>query len=410
MPPTLVMPRLSDSMEEATILEWLKGPGDTFVRGEALVEIETDKATVVYEAEHDGEISEILVAAGGVAKLGESIATLAGGADPAPATPVPAAAAPPEAVVQETPAVTTTPASSASTSPASERVRATPVARRTATQLGVSLRDVPATGPGGRVTRNDVERAATNAPAQSAASSAGVSSAVSDGTPLRGESESIKLTTTRATIARRMEAASLVPVFALSMEVDMSAVVALRRAGVPDRDRVPSLNDFVVKAVSLALRDHPDFNSTFEDGEIKRHSRVNVGVAVAVDDLLLVPAVMDADRLPLRALADETSRLVQAARDRGLTVDELTAGTFTVSNLGMFGITSFTAVINVPQVAILAVGSVERRARETAGGVEFRDSATLTLSCDHRAVYGADGARFLGRVRELVESPLALVL
>jgi pyruvate dehydrogenase E2 component (dihydrolipoamide acetyltransferase) len=202
-----------------------------------------------------------------------------------------------------------------------------------------------------------------------------------------------------------------IPSFEVVVHADLTTVVALRRDADQLVEPVPSVNDFVVKAVALALREHPAFNASFVGGRCERHGRVNVGVAVATDDSLLVPAVMDADRKPLAAIAADTRDLVARARARRLTPDELTASTFTVSNLGMFDVRSFTAVINAPQVAILAVGAAARTPVESsAGRVTFRDVATLTLTSDHRAVYGADAARFLGRVRQLLEHPLALVL
>jgi pyruvate dehydrogenase E2 component (dihydrolipoamide acetyltransferase) len=363
----LRMPKLSDSMAEATIVGWLKQPGEAFARGDGLVEVETDKATVVYEAEVDGVLGEILVSAGDSAALGEPIARLGG--EVAPVASV--AAAPPPAVRKA-------------------RARATPVARRTAIRLGVALDRLTGTGPGGRIRQLDVLRAgpATNG-------------------DLKGATTPVPLTTTGETIARRMtQSRSEIPSFDVAMAVDLTTVVELRRGA----DQPPSINDFVVKAVGLALREHPAFNASFVDGRSERHGRVNVGVAVATDDALLVPAVLDADRKPLAEIAAETRDLAARARARRLSPDELTASTFTVSNLGMFAVSSFTAVINAPQVAILAVGGTARTPVETAaGGVAFRDVATFTLTSDHRAVYGADAARFLGRVRQLLEHPLTLL-
>lgn len=354
------MPRLSDSMEQATIAAWLKQPGDSFGRGEPLVEVETDKATVVYEAEEDGVLAEILVPEGGAARLGEPIARLAGG-EPEP----------PDAVV---------------VAPVT-RARATPVARRTAVQLGVALNTLTGTGPGGRIRKLDVVRANGSA---------------------KGATTTVELTATRETIARRMtQSRSEIPTFDVAVRADVSKILELRR-GI---ECPPSVNDFVVKATALTLREFPEFNSSFVDGRSERHSRINVGVAVATDDALLVPAVLDADTKSLGQIAAETRDLAQRAKDRRLTPDELTASTFTVSNLGMFGVHSFTAVINPPQVAILAVGSAERTPVETeSGGVAFRDVATLTLSSDHRAVYGADAARFLGHLRQLLEQPLVMLV
>ena len=366
------MPRLSDSMEEATISAWLRQPGDAFRRGEPLVEVETDKATVVYEAEADGVLAEILVPEGETAALGAPIARLAGGDDEDEAAAVVPA---PAAVV------------------GGARARATPVARRTAVELGVALQALTGTGPGGRIRKLDVVRAGSTSAANGA---------------LKGATTAVPLSPTRETIARRMtQSRSEIPTFDVTVRVDLTTILELRR----DVDGAPSVNDFVVKAAALTLRSFPEFNSSFVDGHSERHARVNVGVAVAAEDALLVPAVLDADAKPLAAIAAETRELAQRAKARRLTPDELTASTFTVSNLGMFDVHSFTAVINPPQVAILAVGAAARTPVETsAGGIEFRDTALFTLSSDHRAVYGADAARFLAHLRRLLEHPLALLL
>jgi pyruvate dehydrogenase E2 component (dihydrolipoamide acetyltransferase) len=379
------MPRLSDSMEEATISAWLKQPGDEFRRGEPLVEVETDKATVVYEAEVDGVLAEILVAEGGTAALGAPIAKLAGGDDEVEASEAPAAVAPP-AVEPAVAAVAAAPARG-------ERARATPVARRTAVELGVGLHGLSGTGPGGRIRKLDVVRAGSTSTANGG---------------LKGTTTAVPLSPTRETIARRMtQSRSEIPTFDVTVRVDVTTILELRR----DVEAAPSVNDFVVKAVALTLRELPAFNSSFVDGHSERHDRINVGIAVATEDALLVPAVLDADAKPLAAIAAETRELAQRAKARRLTPDELSASTFTVSNLGMFDVHSFTAVINPPQVAILAVGSAVRTAVETAaGGVEFRDTALFTLSSDHRAVYGADAARFLGHLRRLLEHPLSVLL
>jgi pyruvate dehydrogenase E2 component (dihydrolipoamide acetyltransferase) len=388
----LTMPKLSDSMAEAIIVRWLKSPGDAFARGEALIEVETDKATVVYEAESDGTLDTIVVPEGGTAAVGQLIATLANGAGPPTAVPETATPAAAEAAV---------PAHSAARG---ERPNATPVARRTAVELGLSLHGIAGTGPGGRITRGDVQKAAAadGAPAQTLAPSA------AEG---RGEVRAVELTATQATIARRMvESATTVPVFTVSVDVDMSLVAELRAGARAQRDDVPSLNDFVVKAAAATLRELPRFNASYVDGRVEQYSRVNVGIAVALDDALLVPVVFDADAKTMSEIAAETRRLAEAARRRALRPEELRDGTFTVSNLGMFGVRSFTAIVDVPQTAILAVGGVRRApVEDAAGGVSFRDVMTATLSCDHRVVYGADGARFLSRLRELLERPLLLL-
>jgi pyruvate dehydrogenase E2 component (dihydrolipoamide acetyltransferase) len=354
----LTMPKLSDSMADAVIVRWLKAPGQSFARGDALIEVETDKATVVYEAEADGKLDSILVPEGASVAIGEPIATLAN-----------SDGAPPNDGAGGT------------------RPNATPVARRRAVELGVSLHGIAGTGPGGRITREDVQRAAQ--------SSAPVQQPVASG---KGDVRVVELTATQATIARRMvESASTIPVFTVSADVDMSLIVALRHGAREEGGDVPSVNDFILKGAALALREFPRFNASYVDGKVECYSRINVGIAVATEDALLVPVVLDADTKTLSEIASDTRRLADAARGRTLQPDDLRDATFTVSNLGMFGVRSFTAIVDPPQVAILAVAGLRR------------DVMTATLSCDHRVVYGADGARFLSRLRELLERPLALV-
>jgi pyruvate dehydrogenase E2 component (dihydrolipoamide acetyltransferase) len=360
------MPKLSDSMADAVILRWLKSEGDAFSRGEALIEVETDKATVVYEAEVDGKLGAILAPEGASVAVGEPIATLANGSSP---TTERREAAP------------------AAGAAADARPNATPVARRTAVELGVSLHGIAGTGPGGRITSEDVQRAAESGEIQIQAASAG-----------KGDVRVIELTATQATIARRMvESATTIPAFTVTADVDMALIAALRKGAREEGGDVPSLNDFVVKAAALTLREFPRFNASYADGKLECYSRINVGIAVATDDALLVPVVADADHKSLAEIAAVSRRLADAARQRALQPDELRDATFTVSNLGMFGVRSFTAIIDPPQVAILAAGGVRD------------DVMTVTLSCDHRAVYGVDGARFLARLRDLLERPLVLV-
>jgi pyruvate dehydrogenase E2 component (dihydrolipoamide acetyltransferase) len=384
----LTMPKLSDSMADAVILRWLKSPGEAFARGEGLIEVETDKATVVYEAEWDGTLDSILVPEGGTAAVGQAIATLANGEGaiavrdeepPAPAaeTPVTGDGAP------------------------ERRPNASPVARRTAVELGVSLHGIVGTGPGGRITAEDVAKAAADAPATAQEGSAGG----------KGGVTTLELTPTQATIARRMVASTTtIPTFTVSADVDVSLLTALRRGARDAGEDVPSVNDFVVKAAAKTLRELHRFNASYVDGRVELYSRVNVGIAVATDDALLVPVVLDADRKSLVEIAEDTSRLADAARRRALQPDDLHHGTFTVSNLGMYGVRSFTAIVDPPQVAILAVGGARREPFEDGDRVDFRDVLTLNLTCDHRVVYGSHGAEFLSRLRALLEQPLVLTL
>jgi pyruvate dehydrogenase E2 component (dihydrolipoamide acetyltransferase) len=392
----LTMPKLSDSMADAVILRWLKSPGEAFERGEGLIEVETDKATVVYEAESAGTIGSILAPEGATVAVGEPIATLGNGDRGTEGAQRPASA---KAEPKSAPSVGPPAAPPREDGPNAGRPNATPVARRTAVELGVSLYGLAGTGTGGRITREDVQRAAE--PGAAAQQPAGGG---------RGDVRTIELTATQATIARRIvESATTIPVFTVSADVDMSLIRALRRGDGKDGGDVPSLNDFVLKAASKTLREFPRFNASYADGKVESYSRINIGIAVATDNALLVPVVFDADQKTLSQIAADTRRLADAARRRALQPGDLRDGTFTVSNLGMFGVRSFTAIIDPPQVAILAVGGVRRSAAEDeSGDLAFLDLMTVTLTCDHRVVYGADGAKFLARLAELLERPLTL--
>jgi pyruvate dehydrogenase E2 component (dihydrolipoamide acetyltransferase) len=400
-PRELTMPKLSDSMADAVILRWLKSAGEDFARGEGLIEVETDKATVVYEAEWDGTLDSILVQEGATVAVGEPIATLADG-DGAAGREAPSAHSQSERVAPPPAPLPAADARLAADDSASGRPVATPVARRSAVELGVSLHGLTGTGPGGRITVDDVTRAAAEAPTSS------TPPAVSG----KGEVSVHEPTPTQATIARRMvESATTIPVFTVSADVDVSQIVATRSEARDKGDDAPSVNDFVVKAVATTLREFPRFNASYVDGKVETYSRVNVGIAVATDDALLVPVVRDADRKSLAELGEEARTLADGARRRALRPEDFHDGTFTVSNLGMFGVRAFTAIVDPPQVAILAVGGARREPVEDGPDrIAFRDVLTVTMSCDHRVVYGADGARFLSRLRELLERPLALAL
>ena len=394
----VTMPRLSDSMEEGTILRWLRAAGDVVRKGDDLVEIETDKATMVYEAEAEGTVLEILVQDGGVAAVGAVIAVLANGAEAHPESP--ATPARPKARSAAAPTIEGTAAPEAA-----RRPRATPAARRTAAELGISLAGVAGSGPDGRIGLEDVRSAAGRggAPAPPARAAGEAQD--------RGAPEVVALTATQRTIARRMtESTSTIPQFTVTVEIDMEAAADLRESLKElTPEAAPSINDLIVKAAALTLREQPAFNSSWDDGRLLRWPRVNVGVAVALDDALLVPAVFDADVKSLGQIALETRGFAERAGSRTLTAAELTAGTFTVSNLGMLGVRRFTAVVNPPQVAILAVGAVELRPVVDADGhISARRCMDATLTCDHRVVYGADGARFLTRLRAFLERPLTL--
>lgn len=413
----IVMPRLSDSMEEGTIVRWLKADGDQVRRGEELVEIETDKATMPYESDAEG-ILRILVEEGRTLPIGEVIATVGEEAGPAPGREGAEAPAETHAAAGAEPAEGAPVAAQPAPQPpaaaqAGERVFASPVARRIARERGVDLTSLAGSGPGGRIVKADVEAAA-----QETAGTPGTPAPVPPApAPADGESGRGTVTVTepsraQALIARRMaESRATVPSFTLETTVDMTTAVSLRaemKETALDGELVPTVNDLVVKAAAIALREQPGANGAWRDGRFERYSRVNVGVAVAGEGSLVVPTVFDADRLTLAQIAEATQGLAARVRSGEITPPELSSGTFTVSNLGMFGVRAFEAIINQPQAAILAVGAVQERPAVHDGQVVPRMLMDLVLACDHRVLYGADGARLLERIRALLEAPLSL--
>jgi len=418
------MPRLSDSMEEATILQWLVAEGDAVEPGQPLAEIETDKATVIYEAEAGGTVLALSVGEGASVPLGAPIAVIGEPGEELPsvssaetlASAAAEAPGPRAAVAAPTPAGAMTEAASVtdgSSPPRAGRPKASPLARRLAARVGVDLGALAGSGPNGRVIRADVERALAAANGGSGAVAATAESVPREQiAAAKGEAVVHQLTRLRQTVARRMaESRATVPDFELRCEVDMSTAVDLRERLREVTDPAPSHNDFIVKAVALALRDFPRVNGSFRDGAVETYARINVGIAVAADDALVVPTIFDADRMSLGEIGRTARALAARVRDGSISPAELGGATFTVSNLGMYGIDSFSAVINPPQAAILAVGSVKPRAVVLEDGeVTARPTVMLTLACDHRVLYGADGARFLDRVRELLERPDALLL
>ena len=420
----VVMPRLSDSMEEGTVLRWLKSVGDEVKRGDELVEIETDKANMTYEASDEGTLIEIVADEGATLPIGETIARIGepgetGGDGRAPSKEPPEEKDEPEPEPTREPKAQATAERPAPAPSGNGRVKASPVARRMARDLDVQLESIQGSGPGGRIVKADVEAAAGGEKRPPAAKPAdGSAAGRPQPTPetAKGETQVVELTRLQATVARRMaESKATVPHFYLSMEIDMSEAVALRarfKEIAAEDQPVPTFNDMVVKACARALREFPRANGSYRDGHVEVYSRVNVGVAVAAQDALVVPTIFDADRKSLGEIAAESRGLAQKVRDGKITPPELSGGTFTVSNLGMFGISNFSAVINPPQAALLAVGALEPKpvADRTTRRVVVRDMMGVNLACDHRILYGADGARFLGRVRDLLEQPLALAL
>jgi pyruvate dehydrogenase E2 component (dihydrolipoamide acetyltransferase) len=450
----IVMPRLSDSMEEGTVLRWLKGVGDEVAVGDELVEIETDKANMVYESDLAGTIVEVLAQEGDTLPVGDPIARVGdasevpsggngagapGATSPAgnggaadrpeaetPASPPPEHQEPAGAAPQGPPPATAAPPTpSAAGIGGDGRVKASPIARRIAEDRGLDLQGLSGSGPGGRIVKADVERALESgvAPAAAPAAPSAPAQAPAGPTPgvsekpetAKGQVEVVELTKLQQTVARRMaESKATAPHFYLQAEIDMTAAVEGRaklKASAKEDEVVPTFNDMVVKACALALREYPRANGAYRDGRIELYSRINIGVAVAAQDALVVPTVFDADQKGLRRIATEARALASRVRDGSITPPELSGGTFTVSNLGMYGISNFHAVINTPQAGILAVGEVKAKPVVTdSGQIEPRQLMGVTLACDHRILYGADGAEFLALVRELLEEPLGLAL
>jgi pyruvate dehydrogenase E2 component (dihydrolipoamide acetyltransferase) len=529
----VTMPRLSDSMEEGTVLKWLVEEGGEVKRGEPLVEIETDKANMTYDADTDGVLVEIVAQEGDTLEIGEVIARIGdageaksdgggkaeaeedggeeeaeggeeeadggeeegeaegedesaaeeeGGTDEAddaeaekesePATAEgdgeeaqaeadeeesgeaddaaaaegeEAAAAGADGGGGETQAgAGTATREKTSNGNGDGRVKASPVARRMARDLGVELAQLEGTGPGGRIVKADVQAAAENggaaqkeAPAKGEAETA--EEPAGDGAEgeakeekkaakkekkaakkeaqkaeagPKGDVEVEELTRLQQTVSRRMaESKATAPDFSIALTVDMTAAVDLRSRLKEISETVPSFNDMVVKAAATALREHPRVNGAYRDGKFELYDRVNVGIAVAAMDALVVPTIFDADKKSLGQIARDARAVIGKVKDKTVTPPELSSGTFTVSNLGMFGIEQFTAIINPPQAAILTVGKLGKQpAVDDKGRVVARDQMGLTLVCDHRILYGADGAEFLARIKDLLEQPLSLAL
>jgi pyruvate dehydrogenase E2 component (dihydrolipoamide acetyltransferase) len=412
------LPRLGQGMEAGTIVRWLKSEGDAVEKGEPLYELDTDKVTQEVEADSGGVLLKIVVPDGEV-DVGTTIAVIGAqgedasellaangdGASPAPATAASpeAAAGLTEAAVPEVhaaheftgaPPEPSSPPVVAAATTASGRVKASPLARRIAREEGVDLRALTGTGPEGRVIAEDVERAAEAPVAVRFAA--------------EPEFEVIELSSVRRTIARRLSEAWESPVFQLTVTVDASELVATRESMVErlrEGEVKPTVNDVLTRLVAAALMRHRPVNSLFVDGKIHRYASANVGIAVATQSGLVVPVVRGAERATVQEVATARADLVSRARDGKLQLVDLEGGTFTISNLGMYGIDQFVAVLNPPQVAILAVGSIADRPTAIDGEIEVVPTMTMTLTCDHRALDGSEGAEFLQTLQALVEAP-----
>ena len=428
------LPRLGQGMESGTIVKWLKGEGDPVKKREPLYELDTDKVTQEVEAEADGVLLKIVVDSGEVevgktiafiGEEGEEVSSDNGGAPPQAAEAETGTAESDDAAVEEedeaetegssaagmddqrargqeaaaaTAAAETAAVTEAPARTSDGRVKASPLARRLAREKGIDIATLQGSGPEGRIVAEDVERATVAAPTAQPARAAAPS----------GEVEEVPLTSTRKTIARRLTEAWQAPVFQLTVSADMTRSLELRERLVGrlrEGEAKPTLGDLLTKVVAAALVRHPAVNAHFSGDRILRFPYAHVGIAVAAPNGLIVPVIRDADRKTIAEIAADRADLVSRARDGKLQRGDLEDGTFTISNLGPFGIEQFVAVLNPPQAAILAVGSTEERPVASGGEVVVRPMMTMTITCDHRAIDGADGADFLRTVKELLEEP-----
>lgn len=431
--PDVFMPRLSDTMTEGILSQWLKREGDTVRRGDVLAEIETDKATMELEAYDSGVLSRILVTPGTTVPIGQPIAVIGEPSDAASPTPTgtaPSAAAatttavapPPVGGEPSTPVTSAVPATSAAR-PA--RPPASPLARALAREHGLDMADITGTGPGGRIVRADV-RAAVAAHEQRRATPAAPSvppgprpTATAPPAPARVDGQvgaddtRVPLTSIRRITAERLTAsATTTPHFYLTSVADAEALLAFRadlNGQLADTGTKVSVTDLLIRACAVTLRAHPQVNSSWGGDHLVRHAHVHVGCAVALDEGLIVPVIRDADRKGITEIATEAHALADRARAGRLVPEEFTGGTFTISNLGMFGIDHFTAVINPPEAAILAVGAARAEAVVRDGHLVAGTTMKLTLSIDHRVVDGATAAAFLRDLVTVLERPLRIL-
>ena len=445
----VVMEALSPTMEEGRLVKWVKNEGDTVAKGEVLAEVETDKAVMELVARGDGVLRKRVLGEGQTAPVGQLVGVIAaadedigsilssapaaaetaggGAATAAPATPAAPAAPPtpgtPAPTATQAPAATQAPSAPAPSGPAPTapapsgpapsapvpphenggRPRSSPLARRLASDRGLDLGRVQGSGPGGRIIKRDIEAASTAGPAATPSAAPRPAAA--------GDYTDVPLTQIRKTIARRLtESIGPIPTFYLTMEADLTRTAELRQAMTEAGNEFKvSFNDIILKAVATALARHPEVNAHWLGDRVRQFHRVHLGMAVAIEDGLITPVLFDADRKGLGELSQEARDLAAKARARKLTPNEYTGSTFSVSNLGMFGIGQFTAIINPPESGIVAVGAVEERPVVVDGQVVVRKRVRFTMSCDHRVIDGATGARFLQDVRRMLENPLMIV-
>jgi len=418
------MEALSPTMEEGRLVKWLKAEGAAVKSGDVLAEVETDKAVMELVARGDGILRKQLIPEGTTAAVSSLVGIIAGadedisaflGGAAAPAAAAPAAAATPAAAAPApaAPAAATV----AAAPPATGRVTASPLARRIAGDAGLDIRSIQGSGPGGRIIKRDIEaamqgaapRAAASTPAPAAAAAPAFRAAPAfNGEAFRDE----PLTQIRKTIAKRLgESIGPIPTFYLTAEFDLSRAAELRSAAAELGDAFKvSFNDIILKAVATALTQHPEVNAHWLGDKIRYFNTVHLGMAVATDDGLIVPVIFDAQTKGMAQISAEAKVLAKKARERKLKPEEFTGSTFSVSNLGMMQIDQFTAIINPPEAAILAIGAIEDKVQVGPdGGFEVKKKLRVTMSCDHRIIDGAVGAKFLQTLRRLIENPLLLL-
>ncbi|MEC8769361.1 MAG: dihydrolipoamide acetyltransferase family protein [Planctomycetota bacterium] len=445
----VTMPRLSDTMESGTIVEWKVAVGDKVSSGDVVADVETDKATMELAVYDDGTIASIDVEPGQQVDVGTVIALLAEkGEDPAnikpssaaPA-PAPAPAATPVPAPEPAPAPVASPVAAPAAPASGGGMRISPVARRMAEAAGIPLATIVGTGPSGRIIKRDVEAAmaagaetaasvppAANVPAVAAtpiaqpvaqaapAAITPIESMAGHGSPMA--SRRVPLSNMRQVIARRLvESKTTIPHYQVSMSFDMDPLMTMRKdlnEKLAGGDVKLSVNDFLVRAAALAMHQHPDFNASFDGDAIVQHGAVNVGIAISLPEDkgggLVVGVIRDADRKSLRMISAESKALAEKARTRGLAPEDMEGATFTISNLGMYGVEHFTAIINPPNSAILAVGGAMKQPVVRGDSIEVGHRMTATLSNDHRVIDGAMAARWLQTVRESVEHPTLLLV
>ncbi|ABQ32011.1 pyruvate dehydrogenase complex dihydrolipoamide acetyltransferase [Acidiphilium cryptum] len=425
MATNILMPALSPTMTEGTLARWLKKEGETIKAGDVIAEIETDKATMEVEAVDEGVLGKILVAAGSenvavnapiaiLVEPGEAVP------DSAPAAPAPKPAAAPEPVAAPAPAAA---APAAETTGHGPRVFASPLARRMAQQAGIDLATLKGSGPNGRIVKADIDAARGSGPEAAApapkapAAAPPAQAAAAPAAPITAPHDAIPHSSMRKVIAKRLQAAKqTIPHFYLSMDVELDALLKLRaelNAQSPKEGPGAfklSVNDLIIKAVAVALRRVPAANASFTEEAMIRYHDVDISVAVAIPDGLITPIIRKADQKGLAAISNEMKDLAARAKAGKLKPDEFQGGSFSISNLGMYGISSFSAIINPPQGGILAIGAGEKRPVVKGEQIAIATMMTVTLSCDHRVVDGAVGAEFLAAFKSIVERPLGLML